>query len=147
MNRSDWDDYDYHMHTGELKEYFEDETDYYDDETDYYDDETDYYDDERTKKTAHQPIEFCEDKDLDDVIRNLKKLKKENERILREQKKKEAAQKKKATSQQKKPKTTPQHQQKQSIPSKEQTKKEASLALKWFVIIIWILFLLSLIFL
>lgn len=40
---------------------------------------------------------------------------------------------------------TYQHQQKQSISSTKQTKKDAPLALKWSVVIIWIMFLVSLI--
>ena len=73
-----WRDYDHYMHTGELSEYFEEE----------YDEEecvSDGRQDDNTKS-------YCDE--LDDVIRYLKQLKKENERVLKEEKKKEKAQKK-----------------------------------------------------
>lgn len=73
-----WRDYDHYMHTGELSEYFEEE----------YDEEecvSDGRQDDNTKS-------YCDE--LDDVIRYLKQLKKENERIIKEEKKKEKAQKK-----------------------------------------------------
>jgi DNA repair exonuclease SbcCD ATPase subunit len=72
-----WQDYDHYMHTGELSEYFEDE----------YEDEcvSDVRQDNNTNS-------YCDD--LDEVIRYLKQLKKENERIIKEEKKKEKAKKK-----------------------------------------------------
>ena len=64
-----WQDYDYYMHTGELSEYFE---------------EDDCVEEYESNNTESLNLE-----DLDDIIRHLKQLKKENERIIREEKKKE----------------------------------------------------------
>ena len=73
-----WRDYDHYMHTGELSEYFEEE----------------YCEEEYVRDSSGDGItdDYCEQ--LDDVIRYLKQLKKENERVLKEEKKKEKAQKK-----------------------------------------------------
>ena len=76
-----WRDYDHYINTGELSEYFEYEPYCYDEDI-----ENPY---------TTQPEEYDYIDHLDDVIRNLKNLKKENERIIKEQKKKESAQKKK----------------------------------------------------
>lgn len=74
-----WRDYDHYMHTGELSEYFEEEYEY----------EEECVSDVRQDNNTNS---YCDD--LDEVIRYLKQLKKENERILKEEKKKEKAQKK-----------------------------------------------------
>lgn len=73
-----WRDYDHYMHTGELSEYFEEE----------------YCEEECVRDSSGDGItdDYCEQ--LDDVIRYLKQLKKENERIIKEEKKKEKAKKK-----------------------------------------------------
>ena len=73
-----WRDYDHYMHTGELSEYFEEE----------------YEEEEYVRDNSGDGITDAYCKDLDDVIRYLEKLKKENERIIKEEKKKEKAQKK-----------------------------------------------------
>lgn len=67
-----WRDYDHYMHTGELSEYFEEE----------------YCEEEYVRDSSGDGItdDYCEQ--LDDVIRYLKQLKKENERIIKAEKKK-----------------------------------------------------------
>ena len=80
-----WQDYDYYMHTGELSEYFE---------------EDDCVEEYESNNTESLNLE-----DLDDIIRHLKQLKKENERIIREEKKNEKAQKKSAVQKNKTSKT------------------------------------------
>ena len=71
-----WRDYDHYMHTGELSEYFEEE----------YDDE--YNEEECVRGHIRNNTTNSYSDDLDDVIRYLKQLKKENERVLKEEKKK-----------------------------------------------------------
>lgn len=73
-----WQDYGHYMHTGELSEYFEEE----------------YEEEEYVRDNGGDGITDAYCKDLDDVIRYLEKLKKENERIIKEEKKKEKAKKK-----------------------------------------------------
>lgn len=77
-----WRDYDHYMHTGELSEYFEEE---------YFEE---YGEEEYESVHGQNNTTNSYSDDLDDVIRYLKQLKKENERILKEEKKKEKAQKK-----------------------------------------------------
>lgn len=80
-----WCDYDHYMHTGELSEYFEEE---------YFEE---YGEEEYESVHGQNNTTNSYSDDLDDVIRYLKQLKKENERILKEEKKKEKAQKKLVT--------------------------------------------------
>lgn len=116
-----WQDYDYYMHTGELSEYFE---------------EDDYVEGYENNNTESLHLE-----DLDDIIRHLKQLKKENERIIREEKKKEKAQKKSAV-QKNKPSKTNISSTKQEATSKSPTKTNNNSVLIGILItlvVLWIL--------
>lgn len=129
-----WRDYDHYINTGELSEYFEDEPYCYDEDI------------ENPYTTQLEEYDYIDH--LDDVIRNLKKLKKENERIIKEQKKKESALKKKASAQKKTTKTahrTPAVQQSQ--PGQKNDKDVQTVVKLYVVIICIIVFFLILIYL
>lgn len=121
-----WRDYDHYINTGELSEYFEYEPYCYDEDI-----ENPY---------TTQPEEYDYIDHLDDVIRNLKNLKKENERIIKEQKKKESAQKKKASAQKKTTKSTHLSPTVQQSQPKQKNDKDVPTAVKLYVVIICVIF-------